>query len=136
MVDEAHERLIREAARAFTERDVEAVLAAMHPDSEMELIGGFEGVMGQRFHGEEGVRRFCEEWFTAFSAMRVEIERLLQAGERVVALTELTATGSGSDAPVELLGAAIYSFKDDRIDSIDFYYDRPAALEAAGLANP
>ena len=46
------------------------------------------------------------------------------------------AGAADGDAPVELLGAAIYSFKDDRIDSIDFYYDRPAALEAAGLANP
>ncbi len=84
MVDEAQERLIREAARAFTERDVEAVIAAMHPDSEMELIGGFEGVMGQRFQGEEGVRRFCEEWFTAFNTMQVGVERLLQAGEQVL----------------------------------------------------
>jgi ketosteroid isomerase-like protein len=132
-VVEAQERLIRDAARAFNERDVEAVVAAMDPEAEVGLIGGFEGVMGQRFQGEEGVRRFCDEWFTAFKTMEVGVERLLEAGERIVALTELKATGSGSDAPVELLGAAIYSFKDDRISSIDFYYDRPAALEAAGL---
>ena len=130
---EAHEKLIREAARAFNERDVEAVVASMDPAGEVALIGGFEGVMGRRFQGEEGVRRFCDEWFTAFKEMEVRIERLLEAGERIVALTELSATGTGSAAPVELLGAAVYSFRDDRIGGIDFYYERDRALEDAGL---
>lgn len=130
---ETAERLIREAARAFNERDVEAVLAAMHSQPELQLIGGFDDVMGQRFSGEDGVRRFCEEWFTAFKEMDVGIERLLETGDRILALTELKATGTGSNAPVELLGAAIYSFRDGRISAIDFYYDRELALEAAGL---
>ena len=59
--------------------------------------------------------------------------RLLETGDRILALTELKATGTGSNAPVELLGAAIYSFRDGRISAIDFYYDRELALEAAGL---
>ena len=132
---EAHQRLIRRAARAFDERDVDAVVSAMHPDAEVELIGGFEGVMGQTFHGEEGVRRFCEEWFTAFRAMTVEVERFLDAGEQILILTRLKATGTGSEVPVELLGAAVYSFSDGKIARIDFYYDRDQALKAAGLSD-
>jgi ketosteroid isomerase-like protein len=132
-VVEEHEHLIREAARAFNERDVDAVVASMDPAGEVALIGGFEGMMGQRFQGEEGVRRFCDEWFTAFKEMEVRFERLLEAGERIVVLTELRATGTGSAAPVELLGAAIYSFRGDRISGIDFYYERDRALEDAGL---
>lgn len=45
---EAHKRLIRHAARAFDERDVDEVVASMHPEAEVELIGGFGDVMGQR----------------------------------------------------------------------------------------
>ena len=105
----------------------------MHPDAEVELIGGFDRVMGQSFQGEEGVRRFCQEWFTAFKTMTVEVERFLDAGEQILILTRLKATGTGSDVPVELLGAAIYSFRDGKIARIDFYYDRDQALEAAGL---
>jgi ketosteroid isomerase-like protein len=129
---EAHEQLIRQAARAFNDRDVDAVVASMHSEAEVELIGGFDGVMGQSFSGEEGVRRFCEEWFTAFRTMTVE--RLLDAGEKILILTRLNATGTGSNAPVELLGAAIYSFRDGKIARIDFHYDRDQALEAAGLS--
>ncbi len=132
---EAHESLIRQAARAFNERDVDEVVASMHSEAEVELIGGFDGVMGQSFQGEEGVRRFCQEWFTAFKTMTVEVERLLDAGERILILTRLKATGAGSDAPVELLGAAIYSFRDGKIARIDFYYDRDQALEAVGLSD-
>ncbi len=132
---EAHERLIRQAAGAFNERDVDEVVASMHSESEVKLIGGFDGVMGQSFHGEDGVRRFCREWFTAFKTMTFEGERLLDAGERILILTRLSATGAGSDAPVELLGAAIYSFRDGKIAAIDFYYERDQALEAAGLSD-
>jgi len=107
----------------------------MHSEAEVELIGGFDGVMGQSFHGEEGVRRFCQEWFTAFKTMTVEVERFLDAGEQILILTRLKATGTGSDVPVELLGAAIYGFRDNRIARIDFFYDRDQALEAAGLSD-
>ena len=132
-VVEAHKRLIREAMAAFNERDVDRVVATMHPDSEVELIGGFDGVMGPRFHGEEGSRRFCEEWFTAFKTLEVKIAEYLEAGERIAILTELEATGTGSEVRVELLGAAIYSFKDEMISRIDFYYERERALADAGL---
>jgi hypothetical protein len=78
----------------------------MHSEAEVELIGGFDGVMGQSFHGEEGERRFCQEWFGAFKTMTVEIERFLDAGEKIVILNKLEATGTGSDVPVELSGSA------------------------------
>ena len=101
---EAHQRLIRQAARAFDERDVDAVVSSMHSEAEVELIGGFGSVMGQSFQGEEGVRRFCQEWFTAFKTMTVEVERFLDAGERILIFTEAKATGAESDVRVELLG--------------------------------
>ncbi|HZA90462.1 MAG TPA: nuclear transport factor 2 family protein [Solirubrobacterales bacterium] len=53
-----HERLVQEAVRAFNERDIEGIVATVHPEAEIELIGGFAGVMGTRFQGPEGVRRF------------------------------------------------------------------------------
>jgi ketosteroid isomerase-like protein len=132
-VVEAHKRLIREAMAAFNERDTDRVVAAMHPDSEVELVGGFDGVMGPHFHGEEGSRRFCEEWFTAFKTMEVRIAEYLDAGERILILTELEAMGTGSEVRVDLLGAAIYSFEDEMIRRIEFYYERDRALEDAGL---
>jgi len=52
-----------------------------------------------------------------------------------VILHKLVGTGKESGVPIELLGAAIYSFRDDLISRAAFYYDRDEALEAAGLTN-
>ncbi len=65
--------------------------------------------------------------------MHVEVERSLEADERLVILHKLTGTGRESGAPVDLPGAAIYSFRDHKISRAEFYYDRDQALEAAGL---
>ena len=130
----AEERLIRRAVGAFNEQDVEGFVAELHSDVEIEFFGGFDGVLGQRFEGEEGARRFYEDWFAAFETMHVHLERFLEAGEGLVILHRLVGTGKESGVPVELPGAAIYGFKDGRISRAAFYYDRDEALEAAGLA--
>ncbi len=46
---EAHKSLVRQAADAFNERDVDEVVASMHSEAEVKLIGGFDGVMGHAF---------------------------------------------------------------------------------------
>ena len=91
-------------------------------------------MLGARFEGEEGARRFFHDWFAAFETMHVELERFLEADERLVILHQLVGTGKESGAPVELPGAAIYGFEGDLISQAAFYYDRDQALEAAGLA--
>ena len=120
---------------AFNEQDVEAWLAALHSECQIEFVGGFDAVIGECFEGQEGARRFFEDWFAAFDTMHVAVESALEAGERLVILHKLVGTGKESGVPIELLGAAIYSFADDRISRAAFYYDRDEAREAAGLAH-
>ena len=119
--------------QAFNEQDVDGFVAALHPQCRIEFIGGFDGVIGERFEGEEGARRFYDDWFATFATMHVAVEEALEADERLVILHKLIGTGRESGAPVELLGAAIYSFRDHKISRAEFYYDRDEALEAAGL---
>ena len=120
--------------QAFNEQDVEGFVGALDPRIEIEFYGGFEDVLGARFEGEEGARRFFDDWFAAFETMHVELERFLEAGERLVILHRLVGTGKESGAPVELPGAAIYGFRGDRISGAAFYYERDQALAAAGLS--
>jgi ketosteroid isomerase-like protein len=128
-----HERLIRQAVGAFNEQDIEGWVGALDPHVEIEFFGGFDGVLGARFEGEEGARRFFEDWFAAFETMHVELEEFREAGEQLLILHELVGTGKESGAPVQLPGAAIYGFKGERISRAAFYYDRDEALEAARL---
>ena len=133
-MSEKNAELVRRAMRAFNQRDIEGIGALTHPEAEIELFGGFADLMGKRFQGTDGVRRFYSDWFRIFETMQVEIERSLEAGDQLVTLTRLEATVKGSDAPVELLSAVVFGFKDGRINHVGFYYDRDEALEAAGLS--
>jgi ketosteroid isomerase-like protein len=133
-MSQENERLAREGMRAFNERDIEGMVATMHPKAEIELVGGFADLMGQNvFVGTEGVRRFFRDWFSTFKTIHVEPERFVETGEQLVAFTKLDATVEGSDVPVETLGAVVWSFRDGMTARMSLYYDRQEALAAVGL---
>ena len=128
---EAHKSLIRRATNAFNERDVDEVVASMHSEAEVKLIGGFDRD-GAALR-ETRSATLLPGMVAAFKTMTVEVERFLDAGEQILILTRLNATGIRSDVPVELLGAgAFYSFRDSKIARIDFYYDRDTPSRPPG----
>jgi ketosteroid isomerase-like protein len=124
---------IRRAVHAFNERDVDAMLADWADDVEMRLVGGFADLMGTEFRGHEGVRRWFNEWVENVD-VRVEIEEIHDAGERVVLVARAVGAGETSGAPVALRGGQIYSFRDGLVIGADNYYEASEALEAAGLS--
>jgi ketosteroid isomerase-like protein len=123
---------IRRAFQAFNERDVDAMLADWADDVEMHLVGGFADLMGTEFKGHEGVRRWCDEWVENVD-VRVEIEEIHDAGDRVVLVARAVGAGEASGAPVALRGGQIYTFREGLVISVDNYYEASEALEAAGL---
>jgi hypothetical protein len=60
---------------------------------------------------------------------------VLDAGQRVVALTRERGRGKGSDAQVELQGALVFSLSGGKIAHFQGFLDRAEALEAAGLSH-
>jgi hypothetical protein len=65
--------------------------------------------------------------------MHIELDENVRAGDRLVALTTLTATAEGTDHPVELQSAVVYELRDGKVGRAGFYYDRDEALRSAGL---
>ena len=130
-----HLETIRRIEAAFNERDVEGVLAGMHPDVELELVGGFADIMGQAiFNGVEGMRRFFTDWYATFKTVYTEEEQALEVGDQVLVLSRFRATVEGSPVPVELPIGSIFSFRGPKISRVAAYYDRNEALEALGLS--
>src|SRR3954469_3953033 len=109
------ERLSEEAVRAFNARDIEGLVAPTHPDIVIELFGGFADLMGDRFEGHDGVRRYYTDWFATFETMNIELDEDISVGDRVVSLTTLTATAEGTDQPAVLQSAVVYSFRDGKV---------------------
>lgn len=63
----------------------------------------------------------------------MEIERLIDAGDRVVSLFRLRAVGAGSRAVVERRDGIVWTFRDDKLFRVDYFNDQGEALEAVGL---
>jgi ketosteroid isomerase-like protein len=134
-MSQEHLALIRRIEGAFNERDVERVLAGMHPSVELELVGGFADIMGQAtFNGVAGVRRFFTDWYATFKTVYTEQEEALEFGDQVLVLSRFRATVEGSEVPVELPIGSIFSFDGDKIIRVAAYYDRKEALAAMGFS--
>jgi ketosteroid isomerase-like protein len=85
------------------------------------------------YEGREGFSEFMLSWTEDFENYSVQMERLIDAGEdRVVGFFTQSGTGKGSRAPVEQEYATVYDFENGQLVRLRIYFDRDAALDAAG----
>ena len=100
-----------------------------HP--EIEWIAPEDGVS---YRGREGVRQRLEGWLESFDDYRWEVQRMTDCGGGEV-LVEATEVGRGarSGATVRTTEYELLTIRDGMIVRILEFYDRNAALEAAGL---
>ena len=128
------DRFLAETVRAFNERDGEALVALTDPDVEITLHGGFADLMGARFEGHDGVRRYYTDLFSTFETSGLEVEEVLPTAHGFLTLVKLTATAAGVEMPVEISAAISWTFGKGLVLRAGFYYDRSEALAVAGLA--
>jgi len=86
-----------------------------------------------RHRGLEGLRAVWLEWLEPWESYRVEIEELIDAGTDVIVLTRDYGRRPGMTAEVSILAAAVWTMQEGKVARANFYPDRAAALEAAGL---
>jgi uncharacterized protein len=90
--------------------------------------------MAGLYHGREAVRDLYRHWAGAFSDWRFEVERLIDAGDQVVAFVTERGHGRGSGVEVEMKRANVTTFRDGRIVRFRSFSSRDDALRAAGLS--
>jgi ketosteroid isomerase-like protein len=99
---------------------------------ELRFPGGYpEGEIALR--GREGFAQLGAILREAWAEWRLEPERFIDAGDRVVVFVRLLARGIASGAPVEVRTAHVVTIRDGRMTSAWVYADRLEALEAVGL---
>jgi ketosteroid isomerase-like protein len=126
--------LFRQAAAAWDRGDLDGLLAVYDPDAEMDFVR-FEGwVERPVFRGREEIRAFLEQWREAFVGYRFEVERYIDAGERVLALCSQSGSGVGGSGLAVMRLAQIATFKEGLVVRLENYSDRKQALEAVRLA--
>jgi ketosteroid isomerase-like protein len=128
-VDLLRERL----AHAYSEPD--AFFEIVHPDVVWDIRDSASPLAGI-YHGRAAVREFYRHWTGAFADWSYELEELIDAGDRVVALVRERGRGRGSGVEVAMERANVWTFRDGMIVHFQSFGDRGSAFAAAGLAGP
>jgi ketosteroid isomerase-like protein len=118
---------------AINRGDFEAVAARVSPDFEFIPPAVLPDV--DVFRGPGGVRRFFDEWGSAFEEFRFEIEETIDAGDNVMVMAAVAGTGKDSGAPVKTPSfGQVWTFAEGRLVRMEAFPNRVEALAASGLS--
>jgi ketosteroid isomerase-like protein len=94
-------------------------------------VGGLEE--GTVVHGRSEITQMYESEADAWDRQRIEPERLIDAGNRVVVFQREYQRGRSSGLELVVETAAVVDLRNGRVVRIQGYMDRAAALKAVGL---
>jgi ketosteroid isomerase-like protein len=125
-----------EVVRRFADHWVRGEWAGLEDlvDPEVEqhsTIGGLE--QGRVLHGLAEIRRDYESVEESWDEHRMEVDDVIDAGDRVVLLHREYQRGRGSGVELQIEAAVIFDLRDGRIVRIQGYLERGAALQAVRL---
>jgi ketosteroid isomerase-like protein len=84
--------------------------------------------------GHEGVRAWYAELVEGLHYMRFEPQEFIDAGDRVLVVTQATTRGKGSGVEVEMRFSSVWTIRDGKAVSLVSYDTHAEALHAAGLS--
>jgi ketosteroid isomerase-like protein len=82
----------------------------------------------QVFRGSDGLKRWVESIREIWDEWRMERERFIPDGDRVVVLIHIVARGELSGVELDRETAHVWSVADGRVTRCEVYFDRSEAL--------
>ena len=122
---------MRRLVDAYNRVDLEAMEAISVPD--VELHEWPEAPGARAYHGAEGLRQALDSWFESWEWMQVEIEGIVDLGDRVLMTLHQRAKGRGSSVEVDLKSFNVVTVRDSKVARLELFIDEGDALRAAGL---
>lgn len=86
------------------------------------------------WHGTDGLRQATAEYLNVWDDYRFEVERMIDLGDRVLVLERQTARGKRSGAVISQDVGTLLTLRGGKIVRWEYYWERPDALAAAGIA--
>ena len=90
--------------------------------------------IGETYRGPEGVIRATERWIEPYEDMKIELERIVGAGDRLVSIHRVRGTARYSGIEAEGPVAYVWTFRDGKVINFQSYREPDEALAAAGLS--
>ncbi len=111
-------------------------VADLATDDFVWSMSNFHGWPEQQvYEGIDGARAFLSEWMDAWEDWELEVDDLLDAGDKVVVLVRQHGRSKAAGMPVEMSFAQVWTLRDGMQTRMDMYSDRAEALEATGLSD-
>jgi uncharacterized protein len=125
--------LIQRAYEEFDRGGLDGLAEFWHPDINWRAAEGALDDVGL-MEGPDAMRDYYRQWEETFEKIRAEVEELIDAGDRVVAVVRGIGRMKESDAEVDIRYAIVFTIRDGKIAQGREYFTRDEALEAAGLS--
>ena len=128
--------IVRRLFEAVGRHDTEAVLSAYDPNVELDFSGGpLASLLGDKvYRGHDGVRKLIRDRYEDFEKIEDICEELIDAGQHVISLVLSRGRGRSSGVDTESRQYGVWTFRDDKIARVDWFFSRDEALKAAGLS--
>jgi ketosteroid isomerase-like protein len=130
-VSQQNVETVRQGYEAFNRGDLDWLVAHLDPEIVWEEAPEVPG--SRSYRGLREVRGYLQSFAQQWEEIRFEPERILDAGEQVMALVQMVARGSASGAEVDARLAHLYEMREGRGIRVRTFFDRAKALAAAGL---
>jgi ketosteroid isomerase-like protein len=125
--------LVRHFFAAYDRDGPDGLAEFWHPDINWRAAEGALDDVGL-MEGADAMRDYYRQWEETFEKIRAEVEELIDAGDRVVAVVRGIGRMKESDAEVDIRYAIVFTIRDGKIAQGREYFTRDEALEAAGLS--
>jgi ketosteroid isomerase-like protein len=130
--------LVRGSFEAFNRGGIPAVVGGGFWSPEIVFDPTPTGTPGIGvYRGYDEIRAFFEEdWFATFpfDEWEIEVDDLVDHGDRVVATSRQRGRGASSGVAAQLELTNVITLRGGRIVLVELHRDREQALEAAGLS--
>ncbi len=123
--------LVRRVYEAATRNDPDAAYASLHPEVEFHTYA--KSPAAGVYRGRDAVRKYNDDLFEQFESVTVEVEEVVDAGERVVVVSTQHAVPKGGHQEITVRMTEVWTIRDDLLAERHSYSTREEALEAAGL---
>jgi uncharacterized protein len=102
-------------------------------DEDIEYVNPPDAMEPGTRRGREGWTRAMGMILESYDDAHIEVERILDAGQRVVVLATFQVRGRGSGVPMERQQGYVWTLRDGRAVRFEWYFGHERALAAAGL---
>jgi ketosteroid isomerase-like protein len=123
--------VVRRLLDAFNARDLDALLAIVDPEAEIESLRA--QLEGNPYRGHDGVRQMLVDFDEDWASLEMVAEDFREKGDQVVVLARLRARGRASGADLDVPIGFVSSLRGGKISRCKTFSERAEALRAAGL---